>query len=135
MTHCHSSEVCLFDAATQELKCKLKKHAHHVRSVSFDPSGTYLASSGGDGAVAIWDISKAVSAEMSCAFSSAKLLKDAKATPEKHLHRLAWRADGAALAVPLGNDVAVLAPGKWDEKIKLRGSKTSHTSDVCVVAW
>jgi chromosome transmission fidelity protein 4 len=49
-----SSVVQLFDAATEQPKCKLHKHAHHVRSVSFDPSGRYLASTGGDGAVAVW---------------------------------------------------------------------------------
>lgn len=130
-----SSEVCLFDAATAELKCKLKKHAHHVRSVAFDPSGTFLASSGGDGGMAIWDVSKTVTGSLPCAWSSAKLLKDAKATPEQHLHRLAWRADGSAMAVPLGNGVTVLAPGKWNEKIRLRGGKDAHESDICVLAW
>ena len=132
-----SSEVHLFDVATEKPKCKLKKHAHHVRSVAFDPSGTYLASTGGDGAMAVWDLSKGISDSLQPAWSSAKLLMDAKGTPERHLHRLAWRPDGATLAVPLKSALTILAPGKWNEVMGLRGGKASegHEADVSVLAY
>jgi WD40 repeat protein len=81
-------------------------------------------------------VSKTLSNEMAAAWSSAKLLKDAKATPETHLHRVAWRADGAALAVPLGKEVTVLSPGRgWGERVRLRGARDAHAADITVLAW
>ena len=132
-----NSDIQLFDATTEELKCKLAKHTHHVRSIAFDPSGKYLASTGGDGAMAVWDISNGVSTGLQPTWSSAKLLKDAKGTPEQHLHRLAWRPDGSHLAVPLGPNITVLAPGKWNDVMSLRGGKTTdgHQADVSVLAY
>lgn len=130
-------DIQVFDATTEELKCKLTKHTHHVRSIAFDPSGKYLASTGGDGAMAVWDVSKGVSSGLQPAWSSAKLLKDAKGTPEQHLHRLAWRPDGSNLAVPLGTNISVLAPGKWNDVMSLRGGKATegHQSDVSVLSY
>ena len=132
-----SPSIQLFDATTEELKCKLTKHSHHVRSIAFDPSGKYLASTGGDGAMAVWDVSKGVSSGLQPTWSSAKLLKDAKGTPEQHLHRLAWRPDGTNLAVPLGADITVLAPPKWNDVMSLRGGKATdgHQADVSVLAY
>ena len=133
-----SSTIEITDMVNKTAPVKLSGHAHFVRAVSFDPAGKYLASSGGDGCLLIWDTSKGLHADMPKAFSSAKFLKDAKGSPGRNLHRLDWRPDGKVLAVPYGvRDIVLMQSGTWKELVRLKGGAASggHTEDVSVVAW
>eukprot|EP01050_Picozoa_sp_SAG11_P026165 SAG11_NODE_6165_length_1373_cov_1.285714_1_plen_410_part_10 len=80
---------------------------------------------------------RGVSADMPKAFDSAKFMKDAKDSPQRHLHGLGWSPDGRVLAVPYGRcDVILLAAGSWKEVGRLKGGANGgHTEDVSLVAW
>ena len=49
--------VCLWDAATGELKNTLTKHTRRIRRVAYSPDGSTLASGSWDGTVLLWDLS------------------------------------------------------------------------------
>eukprot|EP01052_Picozoa_sp_SAG31_P001764 SAG31_NODE_59_length_29571_cov_20.443506_24_plen_461_part_00 len=139
-----SSVVSVFEmaavaAGAKPVATELQGHKHFVRAVAFDPTGHYLASSGGDGALLIWDTSRGFKlSNVREAFSSAKFLKDAKATPDRNLHKMSWRPDGKVLAVPYGTqDVLLMQAGTWKEIGRLRGGQAAggHIDDVSVVEW
>jgi chromosome transmission fidelity protein 4 len=136
-----SSHITIIEANPNDgkvVKFELVGHNHFVRDVAFDPLGMYLASSGGDGALLVWHMSRGVAPDMEKAFASAKFMKDAKDSPDRHLQQLAWRPDGRVLAVPYaGNSVCLLKAGSWQEAGRLKGGAFTggHNEDVSVLAW
>ena len=53
----HDQVICLWDAATNELKNTLTEHTDRVLSVAYSPDGSTLASGSGDGTVLLWELS------------------------------------------------------------------------------
>ena len=50
--------MVVFDAVTGKSVARVRGHAHVVRAVAISVDGKLLASSGGDGHLAVWDIAK-----------------------------------------------------------------------------
>ena len=53
----HDQVICLWDAATGELKNTFTGHNHRVGNVAYSPDSSTLASGSGDGTVLLWDLS------------------------------------------------------------------------------
>ena len=103
----------------------LSGHQSFVKGVSFDPVGRFLASSGGDNLIIIWD----------CDTWEALYTLDG---PLKHsvdrtmFRRLSWAPDGSALCVTCATKSSkpvgmVLKRGTWESVADLVGHSTSST--------
>src|SRR5262249_10586298 len=108
-----TSAITLFEAKTGRPLRRLPGHAHVVRAVAFSPDGKHLASAGGDGRLALWDVA-----------SSKELWRvdggDA----------LAFFADGKTLAVNEGCRVRLFEVNPMRRGPLLEG----HTDSIMAVA-
>jgi chromosome transmission fidelity protein 4 len=103
----------------------LEGHSGGVKSVAFDPKGVYLASTGCDRSLRIWDVSsgqeKFKIGDMFSKDAAAALLPEPPATP-KNMCKVAWSglksytaSAGKLLAVAGSNQVRVFERDTWKE--------------------
>lgn len=110
----------------QEVK-KLQGHRGGVKTVRFDPKGKFIASTGSDATLRIWDA--ASGEEVFClekAFDQAKAnrVTEGNGAPINRCG-VSWSHDGLLLAVGGGSDVRVFARDSWDEKESFMGGDAS----------
>ena len=60
VAHAKGSDLAVVNAATGALVRTVRAHAAPIRCLATDPSGTWLATGGADGAVRVWDLAHVV---------------------------------------------------------------------------
>lgn len=112
--------------AVEEVKI-LSGHRGGVKTVRFDPKGKFIASTGADATLRVWDVASGEEVFIvERVFDQAKANKVAEGTGAL-LNRcaVAWSHDGLLLAVGGGSDVRVYARDSWEEKESFTGGDAS----------
>ncbi|XP_036054366.1 WD repeat and HMG-box DNA-binding protein 1 isoform X1 [Onychomys torridus] len=121
--------VKVVDVMDNSQQQTFRGHEAPVLSLSFDPQGTFLASSSCDGTVRVWNVS-----DQTCAVSWPVLQKCNDVVNAKSICRLAWQPEtGKLLAVPVDKSVKLYRRDTWSNPFDLSDSSVSQTLNI--VTW
>lgn len=121
--------VKIVDVMDNSQQQTFRGHEAPVLSLSFDPKGTFLASSSCDGTVRVWNVS-----DQTCAVSWPVLQKCNDVVNAKSICRLAWQPKtGKLLAVPVEKSVKLYRRETWSNPFDLSDSSISQTLNI--VTW
>uniref|UniRef100_A0A8C8TAS6 WD repeat and HMG-box DNA-binding protein 1 n=1 Tax=Peromyscus maniculatus bairdii TaxID=230844 RepID=A0A8C8TAS6_PERMB len=121
--------VKIVDVMDNSQQQTFRGHEAPVLSLSFDPKGTFLASSSCDGTVRVWNVS-----DQTCAVSWPVLQKCNDVVNAKSICRLAWQPKtGKLLAVPVEKSVKLYRRETWSNPFDLSDSCISQTLNI--VTW
>ncbi|KAJ2002505.1 DNA polymerase alpha accessory factor Mcl1, partial [Coemansia thaxteri] len=119
--------VSLLDMA---LLHTLVGHRGSVNSVAYSPDSTYLASSGCDGTVRIWDMRDG---DPACVHIMLKTAYTCEPGNSMEQYKLRWSHDGRTLAIPCADhSIKLVERNNWDISALLAGR---HTNTVCHLSW
>jgi hypothetical protein len=115
---------------TSEVKT-LKGHRGGVKSLAYDPKGKYLASTGTDCTLRVWDVeTEAEKKRYDKVFpTSSGAATNSKQVPV-NLCNIAWSHDGTLLAVAGNPEIKVFARDSWEEKDAFIGGSQKDVSCV-----
>ena len=119
----------------------LEGHSGGVKSIAFDPKGIYLASTGCDRTLRVWDVSTGAErfklGDMYSKDAAAALMSDLPATP-KNMCKVAWSGQkgysssaGNWLAVAGSNQVRVFERDTWKEQEEF----SSYGAEISIVEF
>ncbi|KAJ2697621.1 DNA polymerase alpha accessory factor Mcl1 [Coemansia sp. IMI 209128] len=105
-------------------------HRGSVNSVAYSPDSKYLASSGCDGTVRIWDMREG---DPACVQIMPKIAYVCEPGNSMDQYKVRWSPDGRTLAIPCTNhSIKLIERNNWDASALLTGG---HTSTICHLAW
>jgi chromosome transmission fidelity protein 4 len=109
----------------------LKGHRGGVKSLAYDPKGRFLASTGTDCTLRVWDVEEEVEKKR---YDKVYSTSSGAATTEKqipvNLCNVSWSHDGALLAVAGNPEIKVFARDSWEEKEAFVGGSNKDVSCV-----
>ncbi|KAJ2032034.1 DNA polymerase alpha accessory factor Mcl1, partial [Coemansia sp. S3946] len=119
--------VSLLDMA---LLHTLVGHRGSVNSVAYSPDSTYLASSGCDGTVRIWDMREG---DPACVQIMPKIAYVCEPGNSMEQYKVRWSPDGRMLAIPCADhSIKLVERNNWGVSALLAGR---HTNTICHLAW
>ncbi|KAJ2866550.1 DNA polymerase alpha accessory factor Mcl1 [Coemansia aciculifera] len=119
--------VSLLDMA---LLHTLVGHRGSVNSVAYSPDSTYLASSGCDGTVRIWDMREG---DPACVQIMPKIAYVCEPGNSMEQYKVRWSPDGRILAIPCADhSIKLIERNNWGVSALLAGR---HTNTICHLAW
>ncbi|KAG8199957.1 hypothetical protein JTE90_006203 [Oedothorax gibbosus] len=119
--------IKVYDKSSKSLTA-FNGHTGPVLSIAFDPKGKYLASSGCDGTVRIWELSS-----QECLKTLNLFKKSNDLSTSSTLCRLDWSSDGQTLAVPLDTKVLFYQRDLWESLFSL--TDDCITQDLSIVTY
>ncbi|KAJ2782167.1 DNA polymerase alpha accessory factor Mcl1 [Coemansia javaensis] len=119
--------VSLLDMAPLHM---LEGHRGSVNSVSYSPDSAFLASTGCNGSVRVWDMRESEPACVSVTHKMAYVCEPGRSQSQS---KARWSPDGRFVAVPCGDHaVRLLERGSWTVAAELGGK---HAKMITHVAW
>ncbi|KAJ2488959.1 DNA polymerase alpha accessory factor Mcl1 [Coemansia sp. RSA 2050] len=105
-------------------------HRGSVNSVAYSPDSKYLASSGCDGTVRIWDMREG---DPACVQIMPKAAYVCEPGNSMEQYKIRWSPDGRTLAIPCtDHSIKLIEHSNWDVTALLAGG---HTNTICHLAW
>ena len=122
---CDDSVIKIVSVDDKANSKNLEGHSGGVKSIAFDPKGQYLASTGCDRTLRIWDVATGAQiskhADLFSKDSASALMEDMPGTP-KNMCKVAWcgikgysASPGQLIAVAGSTQVKVFERGTWKE--------------------
>jgi chromosome transmission fidelity protein 4 len=106
-----------------------KGHSTSVRSIAFDPQGKFLASSGLDGKIRVWDTTSASGSSLAAVLTDVPLAKD----NDQIMLKASWHPSGNYLAIPGFKVINVYNRNSWTLDKTLQDG--GHEANVSIVTF